>query len=430
MESHCIALETIKTQKNLRPSVMPSANSQSIANDSKPKPRINNRNSRNYPASKSSCVTTKTEKGFTIAALKNKLRKLKGNSVNTKFAKSSILGKLILHPLRNNSVVRQPTAFKSERPKSSKPRFASQADVNNDLPKPVTTQYFPRERKSAFAKPHHMIAPSSSRYSSNDMVPNHYLEEAKKKTQESGKNLRPSVMPSANSQSIANDSKPKPRINNRNSRNYPASKSSCVTTKTEKGFTIAALKNKLRKLKGNSVNTKFAKSSILGKLILHPLRNNSVVRQPTATPRACLRWKTTGKIFKTVGLRWVPTGKIFASSTNKVDSEPQNGSNEDITNQMNANKLLMSVQSFKEFSSDVQVMTSDHNSLELGIHDHSNEQPSSKLVPKVVPPADKTTMSLQELSYALRWKPCQGDSLNLPDHRIHIKMEMEMPHSS
>ncbi|GJR17157.1 hypothetical protein Tco_0965684 [Tanacetum coccineum] len=122
------------------------------------------------------------EKGFAIAALKNELRKLKGNSANTKFAKSSILGKSILHPLRNNSIVRQPTAFKSERPKSSKPRFASQADVNKDLPKPVTTQYLPKERESAFAKPYHMIAPSSSRYSSNEMVPNHYLEEAKKKT--------------------------------------------------------------------------------------------------------------------------------------------------------------------------------------------------------------------------------------------------------
>ncbi|GJX99608.1 hypothetical protein Tco_0356627 [Tanacetum coccineum] len=27
--------------------------------------------------------------------------------------------------------------------------------------------------------------------------------------------------------------------------------------------------------------------------------------------------------------------------------------------------------------------------------------------------------SLKNLSYALSWKPCQGDSLNLPDHRIH-----------
>ncbi|GKF94514.1 hypothetical protein Tco_0284214, partial [Tanacetum coccineum] len=39
---------------------------------------------------------------------------------------------------------------------------------------------------------------------------------------------------------------------------------------------------------------------------------------------------------------------------------------------------------FKEFSFDEKVMTSDHNSSELGIHDHINELSSSKLVPKVV----------------------------------------------
>nr|GEZ48086.1 hypothetical protein [Tanacetum cinerariifolium] len=67
---------------------------------------------------------------------------------------------------------------------------------------------------------------------------------------------------------------------------------------------------------------------------------------------------------------------------------------------------------------------------ELELHDHNNEQSSSKLVLKVVPPASKTATSRQELellfhhhitmlrSYALSWKPCQGDSLNLPDHRI------------
>ncbi|GKE62584.1 hypothetical protein Tco_1512951 [Tanacetum coccineum] len=77
-----------------------------------------------------------------------------------------------------------------------------------------------------------MIAPGSSRYSSNDMVHNHYLEEAKKKTQESGRNSRPSVMPYARSQSTTNGSKPKPRSNTQTSRNWPASKSSFVTTKT------------------------------------------------------------------------------------------------------------------------------------------------------------------------------------------------------
>ncbi|GKB05308.1 hypothetical protein Tco_0833503 [Tanacetum coccineum] len=59
------------------------------------------------------------------------------------------------------------------------------------------------------------------------------------------------------------------------------------------------------------------------------------------TPRSCLRWKPTGRIFKTIGLIWVPTGKIFAFSTNKVDSEPPNGSKEDITNQCESEQALV-----------------------------------------------------------------------------------------
>ncbi|GKB08418.1 hypothetical protein Tco_0836702 [Tanacetum coccineum] len=58
------------------------------------------------------------------------------------------------------------------------------------------------------------------------------------------------------------------------------------------------------------------------------------------TPRSCLRWKPTGKIFKIVCLRWVPSGKIFTSSTTRVDSEPTNGSNDDITNQYECEQTL------------------------------------------------------------------------------------------
>ncbi|GJT45897.1 hypothetical protein Tco_0954612 [Tanacetum coccineum] len=130
------------------------------------------------------------EKVFTIIALKNELRKLKGNNVDTKFTKPSVLGKPILQPLRHQSVVRQPNAFKSKRPKILKPRFASQVDVKNDLSKPVT-HHLPKGRESDFSKHNHVIASSESRnssknmprFSSNDMVHNHYLEEAKKKTQ-------------------------------------------------------------------------------------------------------------------------------------------------------------------------------------------------------------------------------------------------------
>ncbi|GKE84984.1 hypothetical protein Tco_1558726, partial [Tanacetum coccineum] len=53
-----------------------------------------------------------------------------------------------------------------------------------------------------------------------------------------------------------------------------------------------------------------------------------------------LRWQPTGRILKTVCLRWVPTGKIFTSSTTKVDSEPPNGSKEDITNKCESEQAL------------------------------------------------------------------------------------------
>nr|GEY64386.1 hypothetical protein [Tanacetum cinerariifolium] len=103
------------------------------------------------------------------------------------------------------------------------------------------------------------------------------------------------------------------------------------------------------------------------------------------TPRSCLRWKPTGKIFKSVGLRWVPTGKIFTSNTTKVDGEPTSGSNEDITNQYECEQTL-----------DVSAGTLNL-SAELGIHNHRNEPSSSKLVSNVVPSADTTAPSKQEL---------------------------------
>ncbi|GJV43977.1 hypothetical protein Tco_1428513 [Tanacetum coccineum] len=135
----------------------------------------------------------------------------------------------------------------------------------------------------------------------------------------------------------------------------------------EKVFAIAALKNDLRKLKGNSVDTKFDKTSVLGKPVLPSIRNQSVVRKPNAfkfdrdqmskqwfasqiftghrfspnktsavyektSLRSNIRWKPTGRIFKSVGLRWIPTGMLFDSCTSKIDSEPPHGLNVDILN--------------------------------------------------------------------------------------------------
>ncbi|GJS70350.1 hypothetical protein Tco_0703191 [Tanacetum coccineum] len=123
-----------------------------------------------------------------------------------------------------------------------------------------------------------MIASSSSRnssknmprFSSNDMVHNHYLKEAKKKTQERNKNSRSSVMHTASPQTTTKGHR------------FSPNKTSYVYEKT--------------------------------------------------SPRFDLRWKPTGRIFKTIGLRWIPTGKILASCTSKDESEPTHGSNVDIPN--------------------------------------------------------------------------------------------------
>nr|GEX91362.1 hypothetical protein [Tanacetum cinerariifolium] len=88
--------------------------------------------------------------------------------MDTKFAKASILGKVSLQPFRNHSVVRQPNALESERPRISKPWFASQVDVKNDLSKTVTPHYLPKVIESMFAKPRHEITHGSSRNSSKE----------------------------------------------------------------------------------------------------------------------------------------------------------------------------------------------------------------------------------------------------------------------
>nr|GEU90029.1 hypothetical protein [Tanacetum cinerariifolium] len=70
------------------------------------------------------------------------------------------------------------------------------------------------------------------------------------------------------------------------------------------------------------------------------LNKSSTVHEKPNTPRYCLRWKPTGRIFKTVGLRWIPTVKMFVDCITKVDSEPLNGSNNDITNLYECDQTL------------------------------------------------------------------------------------------
>ncbi|GJZ61747.1 retrovirus-related pol polyprotein from transposon TNT 1-94 [Tanacetum coccineum] len=253
------------------------------------------------------------DKGFAIAALKNE----------------------------NQLVVRQPSAFTSERPKFSKARFASQVAVKNNLPKPVTTHYLPRERESVFAKPHHVIAPSSSRNSSksvststlkenyvlNDMIHNHSLEEARKKTQERNRNS-----------SSFSDSKHFV-CSTCQKCVFDANHDNCVT----KFLNDVNSHAKVPSHKTTNRNKLAEQISIEKKPERHittghrfSIKKTSTLYEKTTTPRSCLRWKPTGRILKTVGLR---------------------------------------------------------------IQDHNNEPSSSKLVQNVSPPAYTEAPSLQELNF-------------------------------
>ncbi|GJR24735.1 retrovirus-related pol polyprotein from transposon TNT 1-94 [Tanacetum coccineum] len=229
------------------------------------------------------------EKVFANAALKNDLRKLKGNSIDTKFAKPLILGKPTLQPLKNQSVVRQPNAFKSERPKFSKSRFASQVVMKNDLLKPVTPQYWPKVREYACVKPHHVIAPGSSRnspeesYSSNDMAHNYYLEETKKKTQERNRNFQPREMTFTRTHNTPNDCKPKPQSNNQTSKNCIASKSSDKEgINFEESFTLVAWIEAIRIFIANVAHKimTFYQMDVKTTLLNDVLREEVYVTQP------------------------------------------------------------------------------------------------------------------------------------------------------
>ncbi|GJT62919.1 putative reverse transcriptase domain-containing protein [Tanacetum coccineum] len=306
--------------------------------------------------------------------------------------------------------------------------------------KPFTPHYLPKVREYVLAKPHHVIAPGSSRnsqeepYGSSVMAHNHYLEEARKKTQERNRNSRPSVMHTTSLQNTANGSKPNPRSNNQRSRSLPVSKSSCGMSNgmslvdhsrnsssfsDSKHFVCSTCHKCVFNANHDNCITKFLKVVDSRAKVQSPKTRNknkpvepkshtqkpgrqvaigqrfspkksSTVHEKPNTPRSRLRWKPTGRIFKIVGLRWIPTGKMFTDNTTKVDSEPPNGSNCDITNPYECDQTLnVSTVQASLFNDK---MTSVHISSSLALQRHmasadntSGPVPQSKESPGPTP---------------------------------------------
>nr|GEY53303.1 retrovirus-related Pol polyprotein from transposon TNT 1-94 [Tanacetum cinerariifolium] len=245
---------------------------------------------------------------------------------------------------------------------------------NCSIKKQATPHYLPKVRKYRFVNRNHVIASGSSRnsskdsYGSNDMAHNYYLEEANKKTKDKNMNLKPSVMHTTSLQNTTNGSKPIPRSNNQTSRNLPVSKSSCGMPNgvplvdhsrnsssflDSKHFVCSTCQKCVFNANHDACVTKYLKEVNSRIKVQSPkTRNNTkpvekitnvikpkrwisrgymvslnksfTVHEKPNTPRSCLSWKPTSRIFKTAGFRWIPTGNMFADCTTNVDSEPLN----------------------------------------------------------------------------------------------------------
>jgi hypothetical protein len=273
------------------------------------------------------------KRGFAITTLKNELRKATGNSVNTMFAKPSILGKPVSHSNRNQSVIRQPTAFRSERPKPSKTWFASQVDAEKVLTKQVTPHYLPKLTASSSVKPQQVATPTpgSSRicskivskpsikiqnsYDINDLYKNYDLEKARKRAllhKDGILGSQPRMMPPGLLRKIA-------KVQHVKSRIY--SKSSTMHKKQRKPKTSPRWISVTKSLETRNND----KSSTM-----HKKLNNS---------RPCHKWIPTGRTFKDVGLKWIPTGKMLTNGNTMVDRETPKGLDTNVTNPYICNQV-------------------------------------------------------------------------------------------
>nr|GEX14099.1 Gag-Pol polyprotein [Tanacetum cinerariifolium] len=100
------------------------------------------------------------DKGIVISELNKLIEKLKGKSVETKFEKSSVIRQPNAFKTQRPSVLGKPTTFLNsfERRDFSKSKSVTQNNVSNDFSKPVTAQTLPPNKKSIL-KNTNMLAP-------------------------------------------------------------------------------------------------------------------------------------------------------------------------------------------------------------------------------------------------------------------------------
>ncbi|GJZ60546.1 hypothetical protein Tco_0616362 [Tanacetum coccineum] len=219
---------------------------------------------------------------------------------------------------------------------------------------------------------------------------------SKKKIQKRDRNSTTSVPTSARIQTTTDDRKL--------SRSLPVSKSSRVTITAVPKADHSKEVNSRAKIQSNKTTN-----------------SNKPVDQKSHTQ------KPSRQIF--TGHRWISTGKLFDSCTSKVDSEPPHGSNVDIPHIHECKQTL-------DVSAGTSINVQKEQSLDLSAGGSLLQPPITKTKSAQIESRARRDHSINLIrtqcqntlvghhkvhrSYALSWKPCQGDSLNLPDHRAQV----------
>ncbi|GJU60813.1 retrovirus-related pol polyprotein from transposon TNT 1-94 [Tanacetum coccineum] len=264
--------------------------------------------------------------------------KIKGTSVNTLFAKQSILGK---PPSSSKPNLHSVTPF----PKSS---VLPKVDKTNALSKPVTSNSIPALQESKVVKDVKVIAPGMFRINpsktsredkfvpinkrrasvrTNPTTVSQPQVIAKKKVNSDSNSLS-----STGVNNTVKTRRPQPRSNTKNDRVTSMSKSSCSKNKeieVEEHHRNLLLSMKMKHMSSECNNVKLAIRNVNLKLFVlclkvwKPKNVGSKERLASPTPRkprSYLRWSPTGRTFD-------HTGKIIESSNVESHSDCLKGDN-------------------------------------------------------------------------------------------------------
>nr|GEX00611.1 putative ribonuclease H-like domain-containing protein [Tanacetum cinerariifolium] len=125
------------------------------------------------------------DKGIAISVLKKLIEKLKGKSFDTKFEKSSVIRQPNAFKSQRPSILKKPTIFSDslEKKDCSKSKSVTKNNVSNDFSKPVTTQILPPNKK-LILKNTNVLAPGIPALKSNQLADRVMLNNSQGKKQE------------------------------------------------------------------------------------------------------------------------------------------------------------------------------------------------------------------------------------------------------